>query len=97
VSLTEKYPSRVVRRLLDLRRSLLYRTPTVSPANEADLRAALLRLIANDKVYHTSTPAASAGRGVQFLSCAALVFRARRASTGRRTALACAAGAVLAP
>jgi len=52
----------VVRRLLDFRRSLLYRSPTVSPAHEADLRAALLLLITNVEVYHKSTRAASAGQ-----------------------------------
>jgi hypothetical protein len=62
MSLTEKYPSRLVRCLLDFRRSLLYRTPTVSPADEAELQAAMLCLIANGEVYHESTPAASAGR-----------------------------------
>jgi hypothetical protein len=52
----------VVRRLVDFRRSLLCRTPTVSSADEADLRVALLRLTINVKVYHNSTRAASAGQ-----------------------------------
>jgi hypothetical protein len=58
MNLTEQYPSRLVRHLLGFPRSLLYRTP-------ADLRAALLRLIADEKVYHKSTrrPAKSPLRG----------------------------------
>jgi hypothetical protein len=58
MNLTEQYPSRLVRHLLGFPRSLLYRTP----ADAADLRAALLRLIADEKVYHKSTRAASAGQ-----------------------------------
>ena len=55
MNLTEQYPSRLVRHLLGFPRSLLYRTP-------ADLRAALLRLIADGKVYHSSPRVASAGQ-----------------------------------
>jgi hypothetical protein len=43
---TEQYPSRLVRHLLGFPRSLIYRTP----ADAADLRAALLRLNAEQKV-----------------------------------------------
>jgi hypothetical protein len=57
MNLSEQYPSRRVRQLLGFPRSLLYRTP----ADAADLRAALLRLFTNEKVYHESTRAASAG------------------------------------
>ena len=51
MNLPEQYPSRLVRPLLGFPRSLLYSTP----ADAADLRAALLRLIAEKKVYHEST------------------------------------------
>ena len=57
MNLTEQYPSRRVRQLLGFPRSLLYRTP----ADAADLRAALLRLFADDRFYHKSTRATSAG------------------------------------
>ena len=56
MNLTEQYPSRRVRQLLGFPRSLLYRTP----ADAADLRAALLRLFADGGVYHKSTRVASA-------------------------------------
>ena len=58
MNLTEQYPSRLVRHLLGFPRSLLYRTP----ADAADLRAALLRLFADDRFYHKSTRVASAGQ-----------------------------------
>jgi hypothetical protein len=58
MNLTGKYPSRRVRQQLGLPRSLLFRTP----ADAADLRAVLLRLFAERKVYHKSTRAASAGQ-----------------------------------
>ena len=58
MNLTEQYPSRRVRQLLGFPRSLLYRTP----ADAADLRAALLRLFADGGVYHKSTRVASAGQ-----------------------------------
>jgi hypothetical protein len=58
MNLTEQYPSRRVRHLLGFPRSLLYRTPT----DAADLRAALLRLFADERVYPKSTRAASAGQ-----------------------------------
>jgi hypothetical protein len=44
MNLTEQYPSRRVGQLLGFPRSLLYRTP----AEAADLRAALLRLFADE-------------------------------------------------
>jgi hypothetical protein len=55
MNLTEQYPSRRVRQLLGFPRSLLYRTP----ADSADLRAALLRLFADERVYRKSTRTAS--------------------------------------
>ena len=58
MNLTEQYPSRRVRHLLGFPRSLLYRTP----ADASDLRAALLRLFADERVYRKSTRAASAGQ-----------------------------------
>ncbi len=58
MNLTEQYSSRLVHHLLGFPRNLLYRTP----ADAADLRAALLRLIADEQVYHKSTRAASAGQ-----------------------------------
>ena len=58
MNLTEQYPSRRVRQLLGFPRSLLYRTP----ADASDLRAALLRLFADERFYHKSTRAASAGQ-----------------------------------
>ena len=58
MNLTEQYPSRRVRQLLGFPRSLLYRTP----ADAADLRAALLRLFVDVRVYHKSTRAASAAQ-----------------------------------
>ena len=58
MNLTEQYPSRRVRQLLGFPRSLLFRTP----ADEADLRPVLLRLFADEKFYHESTQAASAGQ-----------------------------------
>ena len=57
MNLTEQCPGRRVRQLLGFPRSLLYRTP----ADTADLRAALLRLFADDRFYHKSTRATSAG------------------------------------
>jgi len=50
MNLTEPYPGRRVRQLLDLPRSLLFRTP----ADEADLRPVLLRLFTDGRVYHKS-------------------------------------------
>jgi hypothetical protein len=58
MNLTEPYPGRRVRQLLDLPRSLLFRTP----ADEADLRPVLLRLFAEGRVYHKSTRVARAGQ-----------------------------------
>jgi len=58
MNLTEQCPGRRVRQLLGFPRSLLFRTP----ADAADLRAALLRLFAGVRFYHESTPAVSAGQ-----------------------------------
>ena len=58
MNLIGQYPSRRVRHLLGFPRSLLYRTP----ADASDLRAALLRLFADERVYRKSTRAASAGQ-----------------------------------
>jgi hypothetical protein len=58
MNVPERYPSRRVRQLLGLPRSLLFRTP----ADAADLRPALLRLFADGTVYHKSTRVASAGQ-----------------------------------
>ena len=58
MNLTEQYPNRRVRQLLGFPRSLLFRTP----ADAADFRVTLLRLFADERVYHESTRAASAGR-----------------------------------
>jgi transposase InsO family protein len=44
MTLIEQYPIRRVCRVLDFPRSLLYRTPSAAAADEAALRAALLRL-----------------------------------------------------
>jgi putative transposase len=51
MTLTEQYPIRLVCRLLDFPRSLLYRTPAAPAAAEADLRAALLRLAGEWPTY----------------------------------------------
>jgi putative transposase len=51
MTLTEHYPVRLVCRLLDFPRSLLYRTPAAPAADEADLRAALLRLAGEWPTY----------------------------------------------
>ena len=58
MNVPERYPSRRVRQLLGLPRSLLFRTP----ADEADLRPVLLRLFADGRVYHKSTRVARAGQ-----------------------------------
>src|SRR5262249_24082040 len=50
MSLIEQYPIRLVCRLLDFPRSLLYRTPAAAD-DEADLRAALLRLAGEWPTY----------------------------------------------
>jgi transposase InsO family protein len=50
MSLAEQYPIRLVCRLLDFPRSLLYRTPAAAE-EEADLRAALLRLAGEWPTY----------------------------------------------
>jgi len=51
MTLSEHYPARLVCRLLDFPRSLLYRTPAAPAADEADLRAALLRLAGEWPTY----------------------------------------------
>src|SRR5262249_62055648 len=51
MNLTAKYPVRLVCRLLDFPRSLLYRTPAAPAADEADLRAALRRLAGEWPTY----------------------------------------------
>jgi len=51
MSLIEQYPIRLVCRLLDYPRSLLYRAPAAATDDEADLRAALLRLAGEWPTY----------------------------------------------
>jgi transposase InsO family protein len=51
MTLIEQYPVRLICRLLDFPRSLLYRTPAAPAADEADLRAALLRLAGEWPTY----------------------------------------------
>jgi hypothetical protein len=58
MNLAGQCPGRRVRQLLGFPRSLLFRTP----ADTADLRAALLRLFAEGRNYHKSTGVASAGQ-----------------------------------